>query len=333
MLGLRAHRVAILVSVGALAVTLSSNAIAGGGGPVSCDTFDPCKVGICLEDGTCEASPGNDGSACHTFNECTTGECSDGECVETPANEKGACSPGDLCMEEVGECSQGECVGTPIDEGESCRQDLLGPCLVGVCQNFGPSRICIPAPKCSEGENNACVFSCNFLTGECESVPTRICDTDCTTATCVPGKDFEYECTDPEDKPDDTPCTDLNTCNGNEDTCQNGHCVGAGEAQVCGNGDLEAPEECDDGDTHFEDGEACSPNCTFIACGKPTNSEGELPKASDALFALKAAVSSATCELAVCDVNDNGEVGASDALLMLKAAVGSDVDLDCPAAA
>jgi hypothetical protein len=53
--------------------------------------------------------------------------------------------------------------------------------------------------------------------------------------------------------------------------------------------------------------------------------------ASDALFALQAAVGARTCALCVCDVNDSGAVTASDALSVLKVAVGGAAELDCPA--
>jgi hypothetical protein len=77
-------------------------------------------------------------------------------------------------------------------------------------------------------------------------------------------------------------------------------------------------------------GEACDAECNLVPCGKPTNSTGELPKASDALFTLKVAVNSATCALSVCDVNSSGGVTATDALITLKKAVSSPVTLNCP---
>ncbi|HYB98802.1 MAG TPA: CAP domain-containing protein [Candidatus Limnocylindrales bacterium] len=67
-------------------------------------------------------------------------------------------------------------------------------------------------------------------------------------------------------------------------------------------------------------------------CGQPA-STGEQPVASDALSTLRTAVGSGSCEMCVCDVNDNGAVTASDALTILKAAVGHDIALDCPACA
>ncbi|HYC55601.1 MAG TPA: hypothetical protein VEL28_11775 [Candidatus Binatia bacterium] len=59
-------------------------------------------------------------------------------------------------------------------------------------------------------------------------------------------------------------------------------------------------------------------------------SGGETPKASDALAALSAAVFIGTCQLCICDVDDNGLVTATDALAILRAAVGSPSNLGCP---
>ena len=52
--------------------------------------------------------------------------------------------------------------------------------------------------------------------------------------------------------------------------------------------------------------------------------------ASDALFILRAAVGSESCELCVCDVDSGGSVAASDALAVLQFAVGLDVTMSCP---
>jgi len=64
-------------------------------------------------------------------------------------------------------------------------------------------------------------------------------------------------------------------------------------------------------------------------CGQPSSS-GSGPKASDALFTLKTAVGSETCEICVCDVTDDDKVTAADALRILKNAVGQDIPLNCP---
>ena len=63
-------------------------------------------------------------------------------------------------------------------------------------------------------------------------------------------------------------------------------------------------------------------------CGQPL-SNGTTPTASDALFALRAAVGTETCALQTCDADGNCSVAATDALLILKAAVGQAVSVTC----
>ncbi|HXC51619.1 MAG TPA: hypothetical protein VN634_12085 [Candidatus Limnocylindrales bacterium] len=297
---------------------------------VSCETFNECTVGTCLEDGTCEETPGNNGHSCQTLDACTVGKCLNGTCEASPADDGTPCEAFDLCAEQNGTCSGGECIAEKIPDGAPCRQDLLNPCFTGTCTTVFTVTFCSPEPKCDPAPDS-CDFHCNIFTGECESTPTHICDTQCTTATCEPDEDSGYTCSNPVDRPDSTPCEDGSTCTVN-DKCQAGDCIAGepGGGQECGNGVVEDPEECDDGDTEFVNGEACDAECNLVPCGKPTNSTGELPKASDALFTLKVAVNSATCALSVCDVNSSGSVTASDALIVLKKAVSSPVTLNCP---
>jgi cysteine-rich repeat protein len=101
-------------------------------------------------------------------------------------------------------------------------------------------------------------------------------------------------------------------------------------AAACGNGNVEEPETCDDGDTDFTPGDYCSATCDDFACGVPTNATETDPKTSDALFVLRVAVGSLGCNVVVCDVNGSGDITTSDALAVLRAAVGQPVLFDCP---
>jgi cysteine-rich repeat protein len=103
-----------------------------------------------------------------------------------------------------------------------------------------------------------------------------------------------------------------------------------GGGQECGNGTVEDPETCDDGDTDFTPGDFCSADCDDFACGVPTSSTATVPKTSDALFVLRAAVGSVSCSFEVCDVNDSQSINTTDALAVLRRAVGQNVILDCP---
>jgi len=53
--------------------------------------------------------------------------------------------------------------------------------------------------------------------------------------------------------------------------------------------------------------------------------------ASDALLTLSAALSAASCELCVCDMNGDGSLTATDALIVLNLAVGLPVQINTPA--
>jgi hypothetical protein len=99
---------------------------------------------------------------------------------------------------------------------------------------------------------------------------------------------------------------------------------------TCGDGTVDALEDCDEGMANTDDGGAwCATDCSMTPCGAPLSRSGGNPVASDALFALRASISAATCDLRVCDVNNSGTITATDALLILQAAVALPVTLEC----
>ena len=319
-----------LLLLAAIAVLTFAPGIAGAA-PLPCETGNPCTVGICTEEGDCEESPANNGQPCETYDPCTMGTCTDGDCAESPANNGQPCETNDPCMQEAGQCSQGDCLGTPLSNGSPCREDVFGPCIIGTCTTIGKVSFCTPTFKCGLS-TNPCVYNCNPANGNCEPFELHVCDDFCRTGTCVPGQGSQFTCTNIQNRADNTPCYDGEPCNGDQDKCQLGVCVGSGQTSVCGDGSVEGPEQCDDGDDVFAWGDYCDDLCMLVPCGKPTNSSGALPKASDALFALRAGVGQVDCDPLVCDVDDNGAVTASDALRILRKAVGLAETLDCPLA-
>lgn len=64
------------------------------------------------------------------------------------------------------------------------------------------------------------------------------------------------------------------------------------------------------------------------SCGDP-NADKRIT-ASDALFALRAAVLLVDCEPSLCDVNGSDSTTAADALTILRRAVGISVPMRCP---
>ena len=97
---------------------------------------------------------------------------------------------------------------------------------------------------------------------------------------------------------------------------------------TCGNGTLDALEQCDDGDTEWDSGELCDHSCQLVACGDP-NDSGTVT-ALDSSYILRSSVGLESCDLEVCDTDSSGGVASTDALMVLKAAVGLPVTLNCP---
>lgn len=174
----------------------------------TCDTDDPCTTGICKPDGTCEHSAANEGGACDTFDPCSSN----------------------------GKCRNGACVGTNLTNGTPCTS--LNPCLINtVCTN-GHCSInmmnYMNSFKCGLPDlENPCVANCDFLTGTCGNFESHACDDPfkCHTGTCVPDQNAEegYTCANVQNAADNTPCNDYEECNGTQDTCQLGTCVGSGQ--------------------------------------------------------------------------------------------------------
>jgi hypothetical protein len=97
---------------------------------------------------------------------------------------------------------------------------------------------------------------------------------------------------------------------------------------TCGNGVIDEGETCDDGDSSWMRGELCNGRCNFLLCGDPDDS-GSIT-AADARYMLLVALSLATCDLEVCDVDSNGAVSSTDVLKVLAKATGQNVALVCP---
>jgi hypothetical protein len=102
------------------------------------------------------------------------------------------------------------------------------------------------------------------------------------------------------------------------------------DVDLCGDGTLEAGEDCDDGDNDYVVGEYCHSTCIAVPCGQPANPTAAQPLASDALVVLNAAVGIVVCDLRVCDAVSPSGVTATDSLALLRVAVGISIPLDCP---
>lgn len=253
---------------------------------------------------------------------CGNSEIDDGEtCDDGNVNNGDGCSSfcqNENCLAQT--ISPGFPTVALCEDGNVCTADICNTSVGGgTCQH--PSKDCSDAFACTTD-------SCDPGTGVCLHTPNdgscndqNPCTDDfCSVQTGCSGVANNDPCNDGDG------CTENDQCSGS--TCQGTPIDGCA---VCGDGIATPPEPCDDGNNTFTSGEYCGVDCVLIPCGKPTNSSGDKPKASDALFILKAAVGQASCTPQVCDVDSSGKILASDALRALRSAVGQTVVLICPA--
>lgn len=225
---------------------------------------------------------------------------------------------GDGC---AADCQLETCIAqTPGYPGVPICDDGNG-CTVDVCDQSSGN--CLHPTSCDDGV--VCTDdSCDLGTNTCvNTVSHANCDDGnvCTNDSCVPSGCLHTEASGS--------CDDGDTCT-SADACVLGVCQGTdnGTCSACGDGTVDPGEACDDGNATWAMGEACGVDClSAVICGDPNNDT--IVTASDALFALQAAVGSQVCALSVCDVDAGGSVTASDALRLLQKSVGQPVTLTC----
>ncbi len=233
---------------------------------VPCNDGNICTLADTCVDGACQ--PG-DAMPCNDGNVCTNDGCDPGQGCTYEPNES-FCDDGNQCTDDD-TCTNGICLGlslTDCDDGNLCTDDSCNP-LTGCIfpTNTLPcddGNACTLADVCAEGEcagsgelncndGSECTEdSCDPVEGCLHTALEGPCDDDdaCTeTDVCVDG---ECAGTDPVD------CDDQNACT--TDSCEpDTGCVNAPIAPCCGNGEVEPPEECDDGNT--DSGDGCDAAC------------------------------------------------------------------------
>ncbi|HYC00579.1 MAG TPA: hypothetical protein VEC57_15705 [Candidatus Limnocylindrales bacterium] len=283
---------------------------------------------------------------CNVIEGCST--------VDVPQCDDGVTCTEDACSEELDECLHARddsacddglyCNGSEIcDENEGClaSESVDGapvvdcddhvPCTIDACDELSDS--------CTHVANHAACADESFCNGD------EICSTSegciAGSRSCVDAHACTLDgCDEAADacthSPNDTACADTNPCS--DDSC----------SAVAGCTHTPNTDSCDDGDECTENdvcaGGQCAgtaiPQCTATTttttlpeqlCGD-FNGSGTIT-ASDALGALRTAVGTATCALALCDFNGSGTVTAQDALAILRTAVGHALTPNCPAAA
>ena len=125
-------------------------------GQQTCDTYNPCTTGVCMDDGSCASVPVADGTACDDGNPCTTG---------------------DMCLD-------GTCTGSAaLPAGARCSYPFAGRCLSpGVCTSLGDSPLDIycdvQALLCRPSGDPCQLSGCDPRTGACATIPV-VCPDQC----------------------------------------------------------------------------------------------------------------------------------------------------------
>ncbi len=251
----------------AVACTVDTCDLAAGGTCVhtpddaSCDDGNPCTTDACDATTGCTHTAIAGCAACATDSDCDDGvactvdtcDVATGTCANTPSDM--ACDDGDACngietCDAVAGCQAGTAVS--CDDGISCTNDACDP-ATGACSHLADDTQCDDGNPCNGTE------TCDAAAG-CQAGTPVNCDDGvaCTVDSCDPASGGCIH------TPDDSVCDNGNACDGIE-MCDGTQCVTKpGTVPGCGNGILEACEECDDGNNIDHDG--CSATCLIESC-------------------------------------------------------------------
>ena len=156
-------------------------------------------------------------------------------------------------QEEDGKNRFVSCGGSKVEEKISCWTGCADTCA-SLGYECGTHTICdieiiCPPNDCGSG------YFCNS-TGNCEEVPAT-CEEEPISCDAGECNSCPQDCNHADCCPDET-CNNDETCGDTNDEPECNSDCGACEI-VCGDGIIESPEECDDGDT--ENGDGCSSSC------------------------------------------------------------------------
>lgn len=240
--------------------------------PTSCDDSNACTSDTLVNPGTCQAVCTGlqivlptDGDGCCPTNANAT---NDNDCA--PACGNGVLEAGEAC--DTGITSGPGACPASCDDGQTCTADTLSN--AGTCQ-AACVNTAITAPAdgdgcCPSGETTATDNDCAPGCGDGVVNGTELCDTAitsgpgacptdcddgvaCTTDTLTLGGTCQAACTNTTIT---TPANGDTCCPAGANANDDSDC-----APVCGNGVIEAPEQCDIGDTVPGDG--CSATCVI----------------------------------------------------------------------
>jgi cysteine-rich repeat protein len=268
------------------------------GGPLLvCNDNNPCTEDGCVEKAGCTFAPKS--GPCSDGNECTLQDhCKNGWCLSSSSL---ICDDGNPCTDDSCDPKSG-CVNlansAPCDDDDVCT--VGDACKSGICTPGGPLP-CDDGNVCTDDScklGNGCLHVNNLAA--CEDGNACTTGDTCAAAACVPGTGV-LKCSDANPCTDDgcnpavgcffvnnsAPCSDGDACT-HPDKCTDGTCK-AGPPKVCpddantctlescspaagcvtqklpsccGNGIVEPPEKCDDGNQASGDG--CQADCTSV---------------------------------------------------------------------
>ena len=202
---------------------------------VACAAAD-CAKDECKNEAICAGSSlKDDGATCASGTECKSGLCPAGICTssKTVCTAAADCAAGEICT--AGFCEKSDVGKTACPTGTECAAGYT--CTAGFCESDQgvtcPTGITCPKGyACTVATQTVCASGyCNPSTLECDDKPAG--------ATCAAGDGCKTGCT-----PVDTDCS---------------------QVPVCGDGKVEAPETCDDG--NVAPGDGCSATCTTESTG------------------------------------------------------------------
>jgi hypothetical protein len=227
------------------AVDLCVNGKCKGTKPVACADGDICTDDACDPDLGClhtyNQAPCNDKDVCTAGDRCELGLCMPGEDID--------CDDGNVCTDDSCDSATG-CVHAfndgPCEDGDACTEDdycEFGECLPGSGVTCDDGNVCTD-DSCDPAVG--CVFTDN--SAGCDDGNACTQDDTCGGGECLPGKDVV--------------CSDANACT--TDSCEPASgCVYTIVPLCCGNGIVEAGEECDTGSANGTGG--CSIDCKIVA--------------------------------------------------------------------
>jgi cysteine-rich repeat protein len=271
-----------------------------------------CTIDKCIAGQGCTYL--TDNTKCNDANLCTTDHCVVGTGCENapntnPCNDGVGCTVGDVC-------TAGACKGTDdCPEGEVCDLDL-NVCGAPTTTTTPTTTVPDPTTTTIAGPTTTTLPAPTTTT-----VPVP-------TTTTLPGPTTTLAPTTTAEPPASTSTTTstVPTTTLPATTTTVLPTTTTLPAPECGNSQVEDGEECDPGFSIWAPGNFCH-DCAVVECGDSDDSGTK--SASDALFALRAAVKTVECDC-VCDVNNSNSITASDALTLLRKAVGVNVALTCP---